>query len=248
MVKLVTDMDSNTFAQSVVEPTLIFQPSIVERLDWVALFGSDRPVEMELGAGDGSFLIEYAAQNPNRNFVGVERLLGRLRKIDRKGQRRGLGNIRGLRLEAAYVVEWMVPEGSLDALHVYFPDPWPKRRHWRRRLINTTFAASAWKALRPGGVLYLRTDHEGYFQQMIQVLAACPSFIPVQEPPGLLDVITDFERGFTAKGIKTLHSAHQRPADGRQWLVPLVEIPAPEPIFPEENDLYDDQSPEEIDG
>ena len=193
------------------EATLMIQPSIVDRLDFRSVFGTERPVEVELGAGDGSFLIEYAARKPERNFLGVERLLGRLRKIDRKARRRGLDNVRALRLEAAYVVEWMIPMASVYAIHVYFPDPWPKRRHWRRRLINLTFAAVAWKALRPGGILYLRTDHPGYFDQMMEVMGLCRSFSRTNEPPDLLEVTTDFERGFQAKGIPTLHAAFQRP-------------------------------------
>ena len=205
------------------EATLMIQPSIVDRLDFRSVFGTERPVEVELGAGDGSFLIEYAARKPERNFLGVERLLGRLRKIDRKARRRGLDNVRALRLEAAYVVEWMIPMASVYAIHVYFPDPWPKRRHWRRRLINLTFAAVAWKALRPGGILYLRTDHPGYFDQMMEVMGLCRSFSRTNEPPDLLEVTTDFERGFQAKGIPTLHAAFQRPLNEAEWVAPPVE-------------------------
>lgn len=205
------------------EPTLIIQTNIVERLNFDMLFGAVRPVEVELGAGDGSFLIDYAGRHPERNFLGVERLLGRLRKIDRKARRRGLDNVRALRLEAAYVVEWMIPEGSVDAIHVYFPDPWPKRRHWRRRLVNLTFAAVAWKALRPGGILFLRTDHPGYFEQMVEVMGLCRSFGRIEEPLDLLEVTTDFERGFQAKGIPTLHAAYQRPTDNTDWVAPPIK-------------------------
>lgn len=203
-------MESDSSSPPPLEPTLLIQPNIVERLDFNALFGEPRPVELELGAGDGSFILNRAALNPDRNFLAVERLLGRLRKIDRMGRRRGLTNLKGLRLEAAYVVEWMIPESSLDAIHVYFPDPWPKRRHWRRRLVNPAFAQIAWKALRPNGVLYLRTDHEGYFQQMQEVMGGTDLFRAVSEPPELLGLTTDFEQGFLARGIPTRHAAYQR--------------------------------------
>jgi tRNA (guanine-N7-)-methyltransferase len=237
-------MDLNRGPEPPTEPTLLVQPDILRRIDFPTLFGMDRPVEVELGSGDGSFLVHYAQRHPERSFLGVERLLGRLRKVERKGRRLGLENVRGIRLEAAYLVEWMLPESSVEAIHVYFPDPWPKRRHWRRRLVNHSFAAAAWKALRPGGTLYLRTDHPGYFQQMLDVLGACTSYRRVEEPAELLEVITDFERGFNARGIPTLHAAYQRPSDGQVW-TPPPNVP-PDNSMPEFSE--DDSLPSPIDG
>jgi tRNA (guanine-N7-)-methyltransferase len=189
------------------ESSLRIQPDILQRLDWLRVFGRPAPVELELGSGDGSFLLAYAAAHPERNFLGVERLLGRLRKLDRKGRRAGLLNLRGLRLEAGYVLEWMIPDHSLEALHVYFPDPWPKRRHWKRRLINPAFTQQAARVLAPGGVVYLRTDETTYFAQMQEVFSAHPGFAPVVEPPDLLACRTDFEVDFNAQGIPTCHAA-----------------------------------------
>ena len=193
-------------------PSLLLPPDILHRLDFAKIFGNGRPVELELGCGDGSFLLKWSALHPERNFVGVERLKGRVTKIDRKGRRQGLINLRGLRLEAAYVLEWMIPAASLSALHVYFPDPWPKKRHHKRRLIQTPFTELAARALRPDGVLYLRTDHAGYFQQMEEVMAATTAFERLAEPAGLLDVKTDFEVGFNAEGKPTRHGAWRRRA------------------------------------
>lgn len=184
----------------------------MQRLDFAPVFGRVAPVELELGAGDGSFLVEYARLNPGRNFLGVERLLGRLRKIDRKARRTGLTNVRALRLEASYVLEWMVPAGALAAVHVYFPDPWPKRRHWRRRLVNERFVEHARRALAPGGVVFLRTDEASYFAQMLEVFTAAAGFERVEEPADLLAVKTDFEREFNARGIPTNHAAFRRTA------------------------------------
>ncbi len=189
------------------EPSLRIATDILQRLDFPALFGRSAPVEVELGAGDGSFLLGHAAAHPGRDFVGVERLLGRLRKIDRKGRRRGLANLRALRLEAAYVLEWMIPAASLHALHVYFPDPWPKRRHWKRRLVNTRFVELAAKALAPGGTVYVRTDDPSYFEQMTEVFDGATLFERVEEPAGLLELKTDFESEFNARGIDTRHAA-----------------------------------------
>src|SRR5258708_39529263 len=107
-------------------PTLILKlDSIVERLDIAGMFPRAQPLEVELGSGDGSFLVNYAKLHPEHNFLGVERLLGRLRKVSRKGLRAGLTNLRGLRIESAYFLEYLLPRQSAAALHIYFPDPWP---------------------------------------------------------------------------------------------------------------------------
>ena len=205
----------------------ILRPDIMQRLDLRAVFGNANPVEMELGAGDGSFLAQRAAAHPGRNFLGVERLLGRLRKLDRKARRAGLQNVRCLRLEAAYALEWMMPPGGLDVLHVYFPDPWPKRRHWKRRLINRPFALLAAAALSPGGRVYLRTDHPGYFEAILEAFAGLPEFGPTTVPPDLEALETDFEREFRARGIPTHHAAFERmpgrgDAAGRNIIAPQV--------------------------
>jgi tRNA (guanine-N7-)-methyltransferase len=191
--------------------TILIRPDILSRLDFAALFGNTALVELELGAGDGSFLLQYSAAHPEVNFLGVERLFGRLRKIDRKGRRQGLKNLRGLRMEATYLMDWMIPAASLSALHVYFPDPWPKKRHHRRRLINPAFAALAAKTLMTGGRFHCRTDDVAYFEQMLEVFnGASEHFVPGQEPQGLLDVKTDFEREFNAEGIPTRHATWVR--------------------------------------
>ena len=184
-------------------------PSIIERIDLARLFPADQPLEVELGSGDGSFLAEYARLRPEHNFIGVERLLGRLRKLDRKGRRAGLSNLRGVRLECSYLLEYLLPPGSVAALHIYFPDPWPKRRHHRHRLINDRFPGLARRALAPGGTVYLRTDDEVYFQQMTAVFAADPAFGRAETPDELTALLTDFEKDFQARGVRTLRAAYR---------------------------------------
>ena len=192
-------------------PIVLFQPdSYVDRLDLPRLFGNSNPVEVELGAGDGSFLVQWTGLNPATNFLGLERLLGRLRKIDRKSRRAGLMNVRVLRLEASYFTEYLLPPGSIAAFHIYFPDPWPKRKHRIHRLINERFTSIVQGALAPGGVIYLRTDDLDYFAQMTSVFDANPNFEPVPTPERLAAVITDFERGFNAEGIPTNRAAYRR--------------------------------------
>lgn len=133
------------------------------RLDPAELVPPDRLLEVDLGCGDGSFLVAMAREFPDRMFLGVERLLGRVRKVGRKLTRAGLENAWVLRLESRYTVEWLLPEASVGRLHVLCPDPWPKARHHRRRLIQPEFLAAVHRTLRPGGELLFMTDHDGYF-------------------------------------------------------------------------------------
>ena len=182
--------------------------SILERLDLTKLFPESRPLEVELGSGDGSFLVEYAKRHVDRNFLGVERLLGRIRKLGRKSKRAELINFRAIRIESTYLLEFLLPKKSVSALHIYFPDPWPKRKHKRHRLINERFQVVASQALAPGGRIYLRTDHPEYYAQMLQVFQPCHLFTPVETPLDLAEILTDFERDFQAQGIATLRAAY----------------------------------------
>lgn len=192
-------------------PNLIYTlPSILEPLRLEELFPVPQPLEVELGCGDATFLVEYAARHPERNFLGVERLLGRLRKLDRKGRRLGLRNLRGVRIECAYFLQYLLPPESVAALHVYFPDPWPKKKHRHKRLINERFPELALRVLQRGGVVYLRTDDADYFAQMQAVFGAHGAFQPVETPSELAGLLTDFEREFQARNIQTLRAAYQR--------------------------------------
>jgi tRNA (guanine-N7-)-methyltransferase len=193
------------------QPNLIYAPpSILERLDLAKLFPQSQLLEVELGCGDASFIVEYAAHHPDRNFIGVERLLGRIRKLDRKGRRAGLTNLRGVRIENAYFLEYLLPPHSASALHVYFPDPWPKKKHQKNRLVNERFTELCRAALAPGGLVYLRTDDADYFKQMKTVFAANSAFRPVEPPADLVGLLTDFEKEFNAREIQTRRAAYCR--------------------------------------
>jgi len=189
----------------IVRPT-----SYVERMDMTRLFQIQQPLDVELGAGDGSFLVHWARLNPQKNFVGVERLLGRLKKIERKSWRAGLANVRALRIEAAYFTEFLLPPESVAAFHIYFPDPWPKRKHRQNRLINESFAEVLRHALGREGIVYLRTDDADYFSQMTTVFGMNKDFEQMETPDGLAAVQTDFEREFNAKGIVTNRAAYRK--------------------------------------
>lgn len=191
--------------------SLIYRPaSYLERMQWQAMFPQVQPVEVEIGAGDGSFLAQYAGLHPERNFLGIERLLGRLKKIDRKGRRAGLDNLLAFRIEAAYFAEYLLPPAGVATVHLYFPDPWPKRKHLKNRLVQPSFAEHIQRALEPGGVIYLRTDNENYFAQMREVFGGHAGYTACDTPGELAAVTTDFEREFNAQGIPTLRAAYRK--------------------------------------
>lgn len=203
-------METQRVADAGPAAIIVRPPSYIERLDVRALFAKAQPLEVELGAGDGSFFVQWAALNPDVNFLGVERLLGRLKKIGKKSKRAGLENARGLRLEAGYFAEYLLPPSSIAAFHIYFPDPWPKRKHRANRLINERFTEVLRTALQDGGIVYLRTDDQDYFSQMVGVFGANRNFEPAPTPERLAAVLTDFERGFNEQGIQTNRAGYRR--------------------------------------
>ena len=168
--------------------------SITEPLSLEELFPLPQPFELEIGCGDGGFLFERAQALPEKNFLGIERLLGRVRKLSKKGLREGLTNLRLLRIEARYVLEYLLPEHAFEALHIYFPDPWPKDRHRRHRLINETFPPLARRILRQKGVIYLRTDDPVYFGQMQETFQDLKDFAMENTPGEISSITTEFER------------------------------------------------------
>lgn len=135
-----------------------------------------RPLEVDLGCGDGSFLLEMARHFPERDFLGVERLLGRVRKVCKKLTKAQLSNARVLRLESRYVTEWLLPPAAVSRLHLLCPDPWPKVRHHRRRLVQAEFLTSVRRVLVPGGEFLFMTDDEDYFHWAEDHLARCGGF------------------------------------------------------------------------
>ena len=192
------------------EQSLLYElPSILERLDLSKVFPVDQPLEVELGSGDGTFLVDLAKSRLDHNFIGIERLLDRIRKMDHKARRAGLINLRGVRIESSYFLEYLLPLHSIEILHIYFPNPWPKRKHRRHRLINERFPQLARQALVPRGTVYFRTDDRDYFDQMNSVFAGSPLFAPKETTAGLAALLTDFERDFQARGIATLRAAYQ---------------------------------------
>ena len=183
--------------------------SITEPLRLEELFPAAQPAELEIGCGDGGFLFQMAQQHPDRNFLGVERLLGRIRKLSKKGQRASLTNLRLLRLEGRYVMKYLLPEKAFEAIHVYFPDPWPKDRHARHRLVDDKFPQYAAHLLKRGGVVHLRTDDATYFKQMQMVFGSHGGYVEGNTPVELAARVTEFEAEFNVQG-KSTHRASWR--------------------------------------
>ena len=177
--------------------------SITKPLRLEELFPVQQPTELEIGCGDGGVLFQMAQQHLKRNFLGVERLLGRIRKLGKKGQRAGLTNLRLLRLEGRYVMKYLLPEKTFEAIHIYFPDPWPKDRHARHRLVDFEFPQKAARLLKQGGVVHLRTDDAKYFNQMQTVFCAHGGFSAEGTPTELAARVTEFETEFNAQGKRT---------------------------------------------
>ncbi len=152
-------------------------------------------LEVDLGCGDGGYLAALAGQNTDRNFLGVERLLGRVRSACQKILHSDLTNARILRVEIAYAVMHLFPMRSVEVFHLMFPDPWPKRRHSRRRVVTDDFLASIHRALAPGGTLRIATDQADYFQEIERLAARSPQFtmIAAQDAPG---PVSSFENRF----------------------------------------------------
>jgi tRNA (guanine-N7-)-methyltransferase len=171
------------------------------RLEKSDLVRGDRPLEVDLGCGDGSFLMEMAAHHPERDFLGVERLLGRVRKVCKKATKRGLTNCRVLRLESRYTVEWILPPASISRLHLLCPDPWPKFKHQRRRIVQQEFLEAVWGGLVSGGEFLFMTDHEEYFRWAEQKVAAFGKFEQLEwEEDTFFYPKTDFQRQWEAEG------------------------------------------------
>jgi tRNA (guanine-N7-)-methyltransferase len=170
-------------------------------LDIKEIFGRRAPVEVDLGCGDGSYLAAIAAANRENDFLGVERLLGRVRRTCRRIEHQGLTNVRVLRFEISYVVERLLPEASISAFHIMFPDPWPKRRHAPRRLVNDKFFAALHRALIPEGAVHIATDDTEYFRQITRLVSQSPLFAVAPEVVALT-ATSKFERRFTQDGIE----------------------------------------------
>ena len=196
-------------------PYLLELPPEPAPLDPAAVFGNGRPVEVEVGFGKGLFLVTAGQACPEVNFLGIE--------IERKYTlftanrlaKRGLGNVRVACGDARAWLRDRLPAGAVQAVHVYFPDPWWKKRHQKRRLFTEEFAAVCERVLRPGGLLHLASDVEEYFGIIVGLVEQRPGFerLPppdVKEPAHDLDYLTNFERKYRREGRPIFRARYRR--------------------------------------
>jgi tRNA (guanine-N7-)-methyltransferase len=137
---------------------------------------TDHPVTLEIGFGNGDTLAEMASQNPDRRFLGIEVHRPGVGHLLQLIEREGLENLRIVSADAVEVLREQIPEASLDTVLVLFPDPWPKKRHHKRRLVQPEFVELVASQMKPGGRFHLATDWEDYAQQMLAVLEASEGF------------------------------------------------------------------------
>lgn len=158
------------------------------------------PLEIEIGCGSGRFIAANAAKRPEVRFLAVERMMERLRRCSKKAQQGALHNLTFVRVEAGRFVRELLPDACCQALYLFFPDPWPKRRHHKNRFFRQEMCDVLARILIPGGAFYMSTDHEDYFREVRDWLAADPRFEPIPALVRPEDEQTDFERLFLSKG------------------------------------------------
>jgi tRNA (guanine-N7-)-methyltransferase len=175
-------------------------------LDWPAIFGREGRVEVEVGIGKGRFLLAIAEARPDVLHLGIEWSNEYLRIAETRAERAGLENVRFVRTDAGDLVRRAIPEHSVSAYYVFYPDPWPKKRHHKRRFLQTQNVDAMARSLVPGGWLHVATDHEEYWTVIEPLLDRHPSFsrqpafggpefpMPVDAP------LTNFEVKYQVEG------------------------------------------------
>lgn len=201
----VTMIDSLPYDPAV--PLELLQEPVI----WRELFGNDAPVEVDIGCGKGRFLIEAASRNPERNYLGVEKNGKPYRIARERIGKRSLRNVRLLRDDARHFVAECVPESSVAVYHVYFPDPWPKKRHHKRRLFTPLFVADLARTLVPGGILRLATDVANYFEEILLLVEGEPRFLLLEEGRYEEEVyITNFAAKYRQQGREMFQAVFRR--------------------------------------
>jgi tRNA (guanine-N7-)-methyltransferase len=188
----------------IVEPVGLEQTQLSKPIDFSALFGNANPVELEIGMGKGTFLTEQAKARPDVNFFGIEWARWFWRYASDRLRRSGAANARTIRAEASFFLREFVADQTLSVVHIYFPDPWPKARHHKRRLIQPPFVKELQRVLIPGGRVQIVTDHKDYFEQIEQAVRGSTLTVIDYNRPGSAAegefVGTNFERKYRRDG------------------------------------------------
>ena len=171
------------------------------------VFGRRAPTIMEIGFGNGETLVRAAADTPHSNFLGVEVHLPGLGRCLLAAKRAGLTNLRLIQADAMDVLRSQLPPGALAMVCLYFPDPWPRKRHHKRRLVQPGFVALLARALEPGGVFHVATDWLPYAEHIKAVMETAEEFEPLDEPPARYT--TRFEQRGSALGHEIWEAAYR---------------------------------------
>ena len=149
-----------------------YQEQLKSATDWADIFGNGNPIVLEIGCGMGETTAKIAAQNPNINYIGVEVFTAGMGALLKRIAEYGLTNLRVIQHDAVEIIRDMIAHGTLDGIHIYFPDPWHKARHHKRRLIQPPFVHELALRLKPNAYIHCATDWENYAEQMLEVLSA----------------------------------------------------------------------------
>ncbi len=169
-------------------------------------FENAHPLEVDVGSGKGRFLLARAAEHPDTNYWGIERQYARVYRTAKKAHRRGLQNVRVARVEAVNGIATLLPDACVTSFYIFFPDPWPKRRHHRRRLICPPFMDLLDQKLMDQGCVHFATDHQDYADVVERVFADDERFVSIEPFQPTHAERTDFEVLFTglSKPIRRL--------------------------------------------
>jgi tRNA (guanine-N7-)-methyltransferase len=198
-------------------PELRLDPErAVESVDWLQVFGAEGPVEVEIGIGKGRFLIAAAAARPGVLHLGVEWANKYLRIAESRALKRGLKNIRFVRLDAREMVHNAIPDRSVSAYYVFYPDPWPKKRHQKRRFLQLETANHLARTLEAGGMLHVATDHQEYWENIEPLFDNHPAFERLAEfggprfPLEVDGLMTNFEEKYLKEGRRRFRASWRR--------------------------------------
>ncbi|MBK9119323.1 MAG: tRNA (guanosine(46)-N7)-methyltransferase TrmB [Phycisphaerales bacterium] len=197
-------------------PTVAVDPLLLAPgFTWDQLFEPARPIEVEIGCGKGGFLLRRAKNCPERSFLGIEWANEFYRYTVDRMQRWNMANVRVARTDASHFIRLACPRTSIAALHIYHPDPWPKKRHHKRRLFQPAFVDAAVACLVPRGRLSIQTDHAEYFEIISKLVDTQPGLqkVPFSAPEYGVDeegVATNFEIKYRREGRPIYQLAAER--------------------------------------